>query len=275
MTLNFCSFFVTPAKAGVHAGACATLLKIVCLALFAMAGGCVAGKHPPPDRLAEIKTVGVISAIGDRVTFETIGASVFGNVEVTEPVEWDIDRHVVARITAALAGRYKVVPVNYDRVAFDKIAWADETSVAPGFRDATPRRIEDIVAAAASPPGLDAYVVVSRATSPYARGHQIVRGLGIVRGEGSATYAPAAYALYDLSLIDGPKHTVIGRARASLPSDGAFRLLQGPYREIKASIWAPSLAALAPSRQQQLRETLLDLIDRSLPGALAGVGLIE
>ncbi len=237
--------------------------------------GCVADHRPPPDRLAEIKTIGVISAIGDRLTFETIGASVFGNVEVTEPVEWGIDQDVAGRIAAALPKRYTIAPVSYDAAAFDKIAWADESAPAAGFRDTARRRVEDVLRAAASPQGLDAYIVVTKATSAYAGGHQILRGLGLVRGEGAATHALAAYAIYDLSLIDGSKHVVIGRARASLPRATGFRLVQGAYREVGDALWAPSLAALPAPQQRRLRQTLLELIDQSIPLALAALGLTE
>src|SRR6185312_9824396 len=67
-----------------------------------------------PTSLGRIKTVGVISAVGDSLAYKEIAIMVFGNDLVEKPAaEYGIDPYVVGEVTKELAGHYQVQPVTY------------------------------------------------------------------------------------------------------------------------------------------------------------------
>ncbi|HYM03411.1 MAG TPA: hypothetical protein VET85_10730 [Stellaceae bacterium] len=242
-------------------------------AAFALILGACAAEPPPAQVYADVKTIGVISDIGDRVMLKTMGATALGSLEVIEPVDWGIDQHVVGEVSRRLADRFAVTPLTYDASAFDDIVRLGQPVPAAAIGERPRRPIEDILRTAVTPRGLDAYVVITRAASPYRGGRQVVEGLGLVRSDGAA--APEAFAIYDITVVDGRKYTVIRRARARQENDLVFPPIAGAHREVAAGDWAQSLAAASEPQRRRLRETLLALIDRSLGDTLRMLGLAQ
>src|SRR4051794_550499 len=71
-----------------------------------------------PERLAGIRTLRVVSLIGDPVTLQSIGVMVFGNDERKLPAAgWGIDDDLSTRLAEMLRGRYEVLPARVDRAA--------------------------------------------------------------------------------------------------------------------------------------------------------------
>ena len=239
-------------------------------AVLALILGACAAEPPPAQLYADVKTIGVISDIGDRVMLKTIGATAYGSLEVIEPVVWGVDDHVVGEVSRRLAVRFEVTPLTYDASAFDNIVRPEQPMpAADGERQRRP--IEEILRTAVTPRGLYAYVVITWAASSYRDSRQVIEGLGLVRGDGAA--APEAFAVYDITVVDGRKLTVIRRARARQKNGILLPPIAGAHRGVAAGDWVPSLATASEQQQRRLRETLLALIDRSLGDTLRTLGL--
>jgi hypothetical protein len=72
-----------------------------------------------------VRKIGVVSAIGDKLYLRKIGLTVFGNEAEEMTIDsWRIDDLMVAKVRAALAGRFEVRPVTYQRAPFARSSCA-------------------------------------------------------------------------------------------------------------------------------------------------------
>ena len=86
---------------------------VACLALT------LAGPLYAAQAADSIRSVGIISAIGDTMVKQSVGRTVFDNSEGQEAVEsWKIDEFVIAEFTAQLSGLYEVKSVAYSKADF-------------------------------------------------------------------------------------------------------------------------------------------------------------
>jgi hypothetical protein len=250
------------------------LVTLIALVLV----GC-AQKGPPRP---VIRTVGVISAIGDTFHHERISRNSTGGDSKTSSLQgWDIDEYVVAQAGALLGRKYQVRPVAHARGAFapDKIHFPDEKS--PGTRR---RPIEEVVRREAKPQGLDAYVVLTRGFVPVAGTQQVARGLGLAKAEGGMAENRAyLHAVYWVTVVNGRNFRIIGDAKApvlnGLPqagdAAGETALIGAPSVPTDSTFAADSLTALSSERRHRLRVALQKLIADSLPDALQAAKLLD
>ncbi|MFM9864596.1 MAG: hypothetical protein ACKVRO_13415 [Micropepsaceae bacterium] len=147
-----------------------------------------------------IKSVGVISAIGDTLTKKKVALMVFGNTEDAESIEdWQLDEFVVAEIGAQLAGRYQMKPVVYSKSDF--LAKKDGI-----FADSDFDGEERIRTVQPGPGGApDAYIVVTKAFSSdfIARTNQHLFGTGLFQRTGGSPRVQALFVSYEVNVIDG------------------------------------------------------------------------
>lgn len=67
------------------------------------------------DRPA-IKSIGIVSDVGDKVSINHVGIMVFTNSVVVQDVpDWAIDAHITGTLGDALQGRYAIKAVDYPR----------------------------------------------------------------------------------------------------------------------------------------------------------------
>src|SRR5262245_45136086 len=117
-----------------------------------------------PEKNADVRSIWVLPALGEEVTFMTIGIKNLGNDEQTALDEpWKIHESVVRRISSLLGKRFAIRPVTCDRTAFRAAGTFDT--------------IGDVVRKNAVPQGLDAYVVVTPFGAPVGNSNQEIRGL--------------------------------------------------------------------------------------------------
>src|SRR5437879_7355600 len=80
-------------------------------------------------KLRAVKTVGIISAVGDDMSFVKAGLTGLNNPAQSLPIRsWGLDDLIVQQATTALSGRFQVQPVSYRRSAFAAIK---DSPVAP------------------------------------------------------------------------------------------------------------------------------------------------
>src|SRR5690348_16719865 len=79
----------------------------VLLAVLLLCGA--TGPMVTTEKIAAIRRIAVMSAVGDKFTVRKIGITVFGNDEKEFPIDaWGIDPFVVNKVRSILAGRLAV-----------------------------------------------------------------------------------------------------------------------------------------------------------------------
>jgi hypothetical protein len=244
--------------------------------LVLVLGACAQPKGP------KIRTVGVISAIGDQFHHERISRNSTGSdTKVSSLQGWNIDEFAAAEAGKLLGAKYQVRPVAHARGAFapDKIHFPEESK--PGSRR---RPIQEVVRTEAKPQGLDAYVVLTRGYVPVAGTQQVARGLGLAKAEGGMAENRAyLHAVYWVTVVDGRSFKIIGDAKAPMvnglpqPSDSGPEpvLISAPVMPTENAFAADSLGALSSDRRARLRVALTKLIADSLPGSLQAARLLD
>lgn len=240
-----------------------TLLQLGLLLLYAGVG--------PARSADDIKTIGVISAIGDRFELQKVGVTILGNELKEIPIEsWKIDEFVVARLRAMLGSRYTVRPVVYQKAPFAR-HWS--SSIYGGCQDCG--AVGDVVHDQMSKQNLDAYVVVLTTSHAIEGTKLMTSGLGVIESPGSTLFNRPllAHANYSISLVDGHRFasrtTTIASPSVDLPNDMPTNY---PSREVDRALWPSSPDA---ARNAKLISVLKDVIDKTLLSGLLNLQLAE
>src|SRR5258707_10311852 len=237
-------------------------------AVLAVNLGACAGFETRETKLQAVKTVGIISAVGDEMSFVQAGLTGLNNPAQSLPIRsWGLDDLIVQQATIALSGRFEVRPVNYQRSAFAAIK---DSPVAPvNLVRGDP--FKQLVRTEVSPQGLDAYIVITKAKSNF-NGSRKVEGIGFITyGTVLASYNQI-YALYEIRVFDGKNFDVIEKRSAPALDDAVDVKLPGPTRQVDDS-YSPGTGD--PVRNENLHRAITDLIVRSLTTPLSDMHLAD
>jgi hypothetical protein len=159
-------------------------LALLCVLLCAAASAGVGAAASPKG----IRSVGIVSAVGDKFYVRKVGLMAFGNDTKEFPIDsWRVDDLVVSKTRGLLSKSYDVRAVTYRRAAI---------AAAPISRSG----LGDTLRAEVSPQGLDAYLVVTKVAVQYGGTNQSISGLGIVEGPFDHYFI---YAILRIVLVDG------------------------------------------------------------------------
>ena len=235
--------------------ACAALLAAVSLAN----AGAYTGSISPQ---AKIKTIGIISAIGDTLMFEHVRASTFEwmgppDASFLEIADWGIDDLVTRETTAALTKRFTIKPVTFEEADFD--SWTYKT-LARDIRE-LPLPDDDI----------DAYVVILRDWRHDEIGNSVhqVAGLGLYRRDGGGSERLGAYACYRIVIVDARSYGIIA-SRAALLPNGKL-----PWTQLSPSLWPRTQNDLSDSENKALQGDLTKLVEETLAPTLRRMGMAQ
>jgi hypothetical protein len=242
---------------------CASFVALILLALGSSAGAIFESRDA---RLQTVKTVGIISAVGDQFTFARGGLTGPDNGGRSVPIaSWGLDDLIVRQTAAALSGRFQVRPVSYDRAAFAAIR---ESPIKPAaLIGGDP--IKKLVEAEVTPQGLDAYIVITKARANFGGGIRKIEGIGLISYATVMEPCSFVHALYEIRVIDGRTFDVIEKMAAGPLDDAADVSVGGPGRLIDESF--PHANDRGPD--DTLRKAVVDLIDQSLPVTLGDLHL--
>jgi hypothetical protein len=242
-------------------------IQWIAVALLILTGAC-SSVGSVSTKLQSVKTVGVISAIADEFTLTPAGLTGVASADRTILIgSWGLDDLVVSRVGAVLSPRFQIQNVTYQRATFARPEPASALPVVDRLRE-TP--VKALVRTEVSPQGLDAYVVVTKASSRYGNSGHIVSGLGIVDGRTVLERYAEVYALYTIWVIDGHSFEVIDKKSAS-PLDNFYVIrLTGPSQKVDPAVL--SVADLAAS--DQVKAAFTDLVTRSLEATLRDLRLV-
>lgn len=234
------------------------------LAAACVALGAAAAFETRASRIQAIKTIGIVSAIGDEMSLTQAGLTGLGNSAQSVSISaWGLDELIVQQTTRLLAGRYRVQPVTYRRAAFAAIR--DSVVMPVNLLRSDP--FKELVRSDITPQGLDAYIVITRARSKLGNGRS-VEGVGFAEYRTLLANYGLIHALYEVRLIEGKSFDVIEkRAAAPLDNTGTVRI-GGPSGQVDDTFDVPAA-------NERLRAAIADLITRSLPVTLGDMHLID
>jgi hypothetical protein len=237
--------------------------------LTVVVSACVSIDAAPPS-LQAIKTIGVVSAIGDQFTLTIAGLTGTESSPQTFSIEaWGLDDLIVSRVGAMLSRGFQLQAVSYRRAAFVAIERDSPVPLATRLRDDP---IKKLVRAEVSPQGLDAYVIVSKATSRYGGRASPVAGVGMISYRAVFDSYHEIHALYAMTIIDGHDFSVIDKRSAAPVNNTEIVRLEGPSRMVDASL-QPTANKMLPN--DKLKSAIIDLIERSLPATLQDLRLVD
>jgi hypothetical protein len=213
-------------------------------------------------RLQAIKTVGIISAVGDDMSFVRAGLVGLGDAGGRVSIApWGLDDLIVQEVSSLLGARFRVQPVSYSRMAFAAVRESPIVPVNLLRRDP----FKALVRSEVSPQGLDAYIVITRSRSNFGTGRSL-EGIGLIEYRTLFASYVQIHALYEIRVISGKDGDVIEKRAASPLDNTAMMRIAGPNRSVDASL-------AAPTASDRLRAAIADLLTRSLPVTLADMHL--
>ena len=247
-------------------GPCANFATVVLLAVSVSACAMLETRE---TKLQAVKTVGIISAVGDEITFARGGLTGLDNRSQSFPIgSWGLDDLMVQQVTEVLNGRFQVQPVSYKRAVFAAIKDSPVAPVNLVRGDPFKKLVQNEV----SPQGLDAYIVITKAKSNFGGSARKVEGIGFLTYGTVMVSYNQIHALYEIRVFDGKTFDVIEKMVAPPLDDvGAVRIA-GPSRMIDES-FSPSTGD--PAQNEKLDAAIADLVARSLSSTLSDMHLAD
>lgn len=244
-------------------------VRFATLVVFAAGVSACAALETRETKLQAVKTVGIVSAVGDEITFAKGGLTGLNNRSQSFPIaSWGLDDLIVQQVTTALNGRFQVQPVSYNRAAFAAIK---DSPVAPvNLVRGDP--FKKLVQTEVSPQGLDAYIVITKAKSNFGGGTRKIEGIGLITYGTVMESYNQVHALYEIRVFDGKTFNVIEKMAAPPLDDGGQVRIAGPTRTIDESL-ATSVGN--PAENEKLRAAIADLVARSLSTTLSDMHLAD
>jgi hypothetical protein len=177
------------------------------------------------------------------------------------------DEQIVARATALLGQHFQVQTVTYQRELF---AAPERVSSIPGADLVREDPLKELVRSHVSPQGLDAYVVITKATLKYGTRGVPVNGIGLIRHRTLLDSSAMVHALYVIRVIDGHTFRTIDKKSAGPVDNSSIVRLTGPSRMFDAAELPP---IADPLQNESLKAAVSDLINRSLEPTLRDLRL--
>lgn len=230
------------------------------LAIAFLATGAQAG-----DPLANVKSVAIISAIGDTVTlaYADEGGGFFNAVDPQriDSTSWGIDDAVTKQIADAIRGRFTVKKVAYNLADFTRIPW----SPIPNRQAPVEKQLWTL-----ANPGVDAYFVVTKMQIADAVGQAGPNqsGLGLAR-EGGGMFSSdtiTMYAIYTIRVIDARTFETLETEGAHLPKTGL--LPRVPIVEVDDSLWPGHASDVTPAKEAAIKTKMMALVQESIGSTL-------
>ena len=231
------------------------------LVLFALSGAGPQTQALPAH--TKIRTVGIISAIGDTLMFERVSNSWYEWIgppatSFLEITDWGLDDFVDREATAALSKHFAVKPVSYAEADFDTWSWS---SLVRRLRE-LPLPVDDI----------DAYVVILRDWRGDEIGNSVhqIAGLGVYRRDYSRRPPRlGVFASYRIAIVDAHSYDILASREALMP-DGHL-----PWAAVAQSLWPRTQNDLTDAQRTALQVDLNKLIDETLKSTLRQLALAE
>jgi len=221
-----------------------------------------------------IKTIGIISAVGDKLEISNIGLMVFANSHNTIDIhDWNLGREMTDAFKSALSTRFDVHVIADDAPEFES---ANGTSF--DFAAAVRARLKPN-----DPVSYDAYLVIRSDTRQDIIGgtNQSLSGIGLYRHHGVDS-EPYVFTACTVTLVDGHTFKALADTWMALPREegvaGFFSTLSryGDYdffAGVAEQAWPASDTSFDPEQKMSLEASFTYLLDREVPFTVQRLGL--
>lgn len=245
---------------------------LLTLATALTVSACANQTKIPPDKLAGIKSIAVISATGDRLNWQAEAAiSLFDRERRTIAIpEWGADGRIEKAIVASLKPRY----------AFITLVGIDRKALAAAKGPEAVAALRNAIGTSMNAP--DAVLLVREREIRWDRAPTdappTVNGVGLYRKGSIAGPTIVAHACLEMQLIETKNFTTIASLVNSIPNEGGtwpHVILRHPLYGGVSDIWADRFEDTPPDKKAQIQATVNYLIDRSFPHTFQRYGLIE
>lgn len=229
-----------------HNAALAILLLLLAAPFI---GGAASARDLPP-----IKTVGIVSDVGDKIRLQHIGFMVFSNkLTVGEFPDWQMDAYIQNAIEAGLKDRYE-----FRAVDFPKGAIAPELGGLQ-FSGPSPKKNMRQHAKPADGEPIDAYLVVWPHRRDVYPTNQQVEGLGLLTQGDKARL----YIALIVTLLDGRTFEEIDTCGARV-RDVSMWSPDASYMNEAPDLNVESFEAMTPEQKQALEQGLKSMVSDGL-----------
>jgi hypothetical protein len=212
--------------------------------------------------------IGIIPALGNRLSLQHVGLTVFGNELTDVPIEaWGLDDIVVARVGAAAGGGTLMKRIAYAKGAFDSLYRLQKQ----GFRDGR-EDLPAVVRQLAANSNCDRYVVVTTSMGLLPGTNQTAVGLGLFTNwANGVSKRGVLFVFLQIAVLDGRNFTLHDDPSASLGAKLADSLSffakeknfqQVEYLEAPAT---PEATARDARLRDGMRTLLTEKLDKMLP----------
>ena len=215
---------------------------------------------------AGMKTIGLISLIGDTFFVKRVGFTAFGNELEKFPIPgWKIDDRVATIAARTLQKTFKFKRIPVPASAFRAL---HEGSFIFNGRDEAQ---EKFLAKYTAGQNCDYYLLISPGGSPLSSTNQYLSGLGVVRWDHILFPGEYVHALSTLTVYDA-KMVKIRWESGSIGQQTFMATIKGPHQELKEGSRLPpeAKAAVADPRAQKIAWELLEQsLTKTLPTLFA------
>jgi hypothetical protein len=238
--------------------------------------GCAGSQGLSPQTTSAIKTVGIVSALGDTLTLTRVASIPLagGSTDKEASIaEWRIDAFVADAAKQLLGNQFDVNQVTYNPKTFVFHQSPDEFFPKDSLSE---KEIVDALRSV-SPQGLDAYIVITRlnARDDILRQVSGLEGIGIYEKNFiTATNGIYVYAYYQVSVVEGRTFKIITRANGFVPDNSiGFEVRRLAYAPGDPMWENEEYDRLSASQKHDVESRMKDLISRSLQNTLRSLNL--
>jgi hypothetical protein len=211
-----------------------------------------AGEKAAPQ--AGLKTIGLISGIGDSFTVKRVGITVFGNEEDQFPIAaWKVNDRVAATVAGLLKKNFRV-----RRIAASQNDFASLHERGLLFRDQDEDYTAVVKRLAAGQPA-DFYLVITPTASQFGGTNQSMSGLGVTRADSVFGGVDYVHALCVLRVYDGQFKRLRWEATTT-GQDGFMAAVKGPHVQITEAAQRLPKDPCAAFNDPRARQLTLDLL---------------
>lgn len=214
-------------------------------------------------KLNDIKSIAIISAIGDSITFARVGSLDFhAGAQSLSISNWNVDDQVEQDVAKKLGNRFKIIHVAYDRPSFAQEVVHTLTLEEPPIRD--------LVSRLSAP--VDAYLVISkRGTNSTHEYLNLTGGINVL--EQTSMFRKPVYALcvlIEIQLIDSKTNETVARDEIVIKPGVRY---DDPANQLDPSLWPADGTHLTEFQSSELRKQATGKLILAIDNSLTAMGL--
>jgi len=221
---------------------------------------------PPPEKLQNIKSIGVSFDPAEPLNITSIGTTAFTNASGTIPAsDLHLDTVALQAVADTLGSKFTSGPSDIAFSSIKQRLFNSYTGQLKALVTATPDRKFDTY--------LD-FRFTDSSNDPIAGTNQKLHGMGIYRRNLFDLSTDAAYYFVAMDLIDGKTgDRIAGQALCFSAAGG--KCDHRYWQPLKAGHWVEPNATLSDEQKQALRDDFTVILKDGIRGALTEMGLAD